>query len=200
MLAADIEDLEGQLEQLTTSAEPGLRQVPGVGPSVAATLLVTTGDNPERMTFEAAFAALCGACPVPASSGKTTAVRLNRGGHRQANSAPYRIAVERMSHHQPTIDDLARRTAQGKSKKSILRCRKRFIPREIHHHLVDPHSAVRIETCAPDVTRNTNQSGQSPKPSTPPSWPSPDSDTEPTTTPNSLPATAPGSRNRNTST
>ncbi len=104
LLAADLTSLEAELEQLTTHANPGLRQVPGVGPIVAATLLTTAGDNPQRMTSEAAFAALCGVSPVCASSGKTTAMRLNRGGNRQANSALFRIALVRMSHRRPTMD------------------------------------------------------------------------------------------------
>ena len=145
-LVEDQKMLEAQLEALTTRANPGLRQVPGVGPLVAATLLVAAGDNPDRMTSEAAFAALCGASPVPASSGKTTAMRLNRGGNRQANSALFRIAVVRLSHHhQPTVDYLNRRTAEGKTKRSILRCLKRFIAREIYSHLVNPKPAIQTD-------------------------------------------------------
>ncbi len=145
-LVEDHKMLEAQLEDLTTRANPGLRQVPGVGPLVAATLLVAAGDNPDRMTSEAAFAALCGASPVPASSGKTTAMRLNRGGNRQANSALFRIAVVRLSHHhQPTVDYLNRRTAEGKTKRSILRCLKRFIAREIYSHLVNPKPAIQTD-------------------------------------------------------
>jgi transposase len=146
MLTEDLKMIEAQLEELTTRANPGLRQVHGVGPIVAATLLVTAGDNPDRMTSEAAFAALCGASPVPASSGKTTAFRLNRGGNRQANSALFRIAVVRIStHHQPTQDYVARRTTEGKTKRAILRCLKRFIAREIYHHLVNPKPAIQTD-------------------------------------------------------
>lgn len=146
MLAHDLKALTNQLEGFTTTANPSLRQVHGVGPIVAANLLVTAGDNPERMTSEAAFAALCGASPVQASSGKTTAVRLNRGGHRHANSALYRIAVVRMSkHHPPTMDYVTRRTAEGKSQPAILRCLKRYIAREIYHHLVNPQPGVRTD-------------------------------------------------------
>lgn len=146
ILAEDMKTLETQLEDLTTQANPGIRQVPGVGPIVAATLLVTAGDNPERMRSEAAFAALCGASPIPASSGKTTAMRLNRGGNRQANSALYRIVLVRMSHnHQPTIDYITRRTAEGKSAKAIQRCLKRYIAREIYRHLTNPQPAVRTD-------------------------------------------------------
>lgn len=146
LLAADLKSLAAELEQLTTQANPGLRQVPGVGPIVAATLLTTAGDNPERMTSEAAFAALCGVSPVSASSGKTVAVRLNRGGHRQANSALFRIAVVRMSQQDPaTMNYVARRTTEGKSNKAILRCLKRAIARQIYRHLVNPQPAVRTD-------------------------------------------------------
>lgn len=69
---------------------------------------------------------------MEASSGKTTGHRLNRGGNRQANAALHRIVVGRMGHHQPAKDYIARRTAQGKSKKSIMRCLKRYVAREIY--------------------------------------------------------------------
>jgi transposase len=84
---------------------------------VAAALLVTAGDNPQRLHSEAALAALCGASPVEASSGKTRRHRLNRGGDRQANAALHRIVIVRLRWHQPTRDYLARRTAEGKTKK-----------------------------------------------------------------------------------
>ena len=146
LLAQDLKALKEQLEALTTTANPGLRQVPGVGPVVAATLLVTAGDNPERMTSEAAFAALCGASPVQASSGQTSAMRLNRGGHSHATAPSTCIAIVRLSrHHQPTIDYMTRRTAEGKSKRAILRCLKRFIAREVYQHLVNPQPAVRTD-------------------------------------------------------
>ena len=84
---------------------------------------------------EAAFAKLCGACPVPASSGKTSRHRLNRGGHRQANAAPHRVVVVRMRTHQPTVGYVRRRTAEGKSKREIIRCLKRFVARESFGYL-----------------------------------------------------------------
>ena len=138
----------GMTQGYTQSVEenPGLRQVHGVGPIVAAQLLVTAGDNPDRLTSDAAFAALCGVSPVPASSGKTTAMRLNRGGDRQANSALHRIVLVRLSHkHPPTMDYVARRTAEGMPKRSIIRCLKRFVGREIHGHLVHPRPAVQTD-------------------------------------------------------
>ena len=145
-LTQDMKAIEAQLEDLTTRANPGLRQVHGVGPIVAAQLLVTAGDNPDRLTSDAAFAALRGVSPVPASSGKTTAMRLNRGGDRQANSALHRIVLVRLSHkHPPTMDYVARRTAEGMPKRSIIRCLKRFVGREIHGHLVHPRPAVQTD-------------------------------------------------------
>ena len=92
-----------------------------------------------RIRSDAAFAKLCGACPIPASSGVTNRHRLFRGGHRQANATLYRIVIVRMRWHQPTIDYVARRTAQGLSKKDIIRCLKRFVAREIYNALIEDH-------------------------------------------------------------
>jgi transposase len=79
----------------------------------AAEMLLLVGDNPERIHSEAAFAKLCGVCPIPASSGKTIRHRLNRGGNRQANAVLYRVVITRMRGHQPTLDYVRRRTAEG---------------------------------------------------------------------------------------
>jgi transposase len=98
-------------------------------------MLILAGDNFDRVRSEAAFAKLCGACPIPASSGISQRHRLNYGGHRQANSALYRAVIVRMRFHQPTIDYVARRTAEGKSKREIIRCLKRYVAREIYHAL-----------------------------------------------------------------
>jgi Transposase IS116/IS110/IS902 family len=97
--------------------------------------LLLVGDNHDRIRSEAAFAKLCGVCPIPASSGKTQRHRLNRGGNRQANAALYRVVVTRMRGHQPTVDYVQRRTAEGKSKPEIIRCLKRYVAREIFAHL-----------------------------------------------------------------
>ena len=102
----------------------------------AAELLITAGDNPDRVRSEAAFAKLCGACPIPAGSGKTDGRhRLNRGGNRQANASLHRIVISRMRWHPPTIAYVERRTTDGLTKKDIIRCLKRFVAREIYHHL-----------------------------------------------------------------
>lgn len=75
--------------------------------------------NPERIHSEAAFAKLGGACPIPASSGKTTRHRLNRGGNRQANAALHRVVIVRLRGHQPTLDYVRRRTAEGNTNRPI---------------------------------------------------------------------------------
>jgi hypothetical protein len=114
---------------------PQLRAVYGVGPDTAATLLSGIGDNPGRINSDAAFAKLCGLCPLEASSGKTIRHRLNRGGNRDANRALHVILVVRMRRHQPTRAYIARRLAEGKTKNEIMRCLKRYIAREILHAL-----------------------------------------------------------------
>ena len=122
----------------TKAAAPRLVEAFGVGLDIAAEMLVTAGDHTDRVRSEAAFAKLCGACPIPAGSGKTNGRhRLYRGGNRQANAALYRAVIVRMRWHQPTIDYVARRTAEGLSKREIIRCLKRYLAREIYHLLPD---------------------------------------------------------------
>ncbi|WUP61474.1 IS110 family transposase [Streptomyces sp. NBC_00258] len=123
--------LTAELDVLVTRFNPGLRAAFGVGPDTAAQLLITGGDNPARLRTEASFAALCGAAPVPASSGKTNRHRLSRGGDRAANGALYRIALCRMRRDQRTRDYVARQVDAGRTKKEIIRLLKRAIAREI---------------------------------------------------------------------
>lgn len=130
--------VDAELDRLTTKAAPGLRQLCGVGPEIAGALLVAAGDNPLRLRSEAAFSMLCGASPIPASSGKTVRHRLNRGGNRQANTALYRIVVVRLRWHQPTRAYLARRTRQGSTKREIIRCVQRYVAREVFAALQAP--------------------------------------------------------------
>ena len=137
-LSAEIDELDAQLAALCAAINPALLAAHGVGPEVAATLLVTAGDNPKRMGSEAAFAALCGASPVEASSGKVTRHRLNSGGDRQANNALWRIVLVRMSSDARTQAYVARRTLEGKSKKEIIRCLKRHVAREMFRLLTSP--------------------------------------------------------------
>ena len=137
-LSGEISELDTQLARLCAQANPALLAARGVGPDVAATLLIAAGDNPQRLTSEASFAALCGASPLEASSGRIVRHRLNRGGDRQANNALWRIAMVRLRCDERTIAYAARRTAQGKSRRDIIRCLKRYIAREIHQLLTDP--------------------------------------------------------------
>lgn len=134
-LHIEIKDLGEQIRLLTVAAAPELLEVFGIGPDGAARLLVTAGDNPERLRSEAAFAALCGTNPIPASSGKTQRVRLNRGGDRQANATLHRVVVVRLRWHEPTQAYMTRRLAEGKTKAEIIRCLKRYVAREIYNVL-----------------------------------------------------------------
>lgn len=135
MLDTEIKEHELVLEQLVRARAPTLMEAPGISTGTIADMLVVLGDNPQRIRSEAAFAKLCGVCPVPASSGKTNRHRLNRDGNRQANAALYRVALVRMRHHPPTREYIKRRTAEGKSPREIRRCLKRYIAREIYQHL-----------------------------------------------------------------
>ncbi|MCG2801808.1 MAG: IS110 family transposase [Cellulomonas sp.] len=137
-LALEIADLETDLTQLVDAANPALRAAFAVGTVTAAQLLVTAGDNPDRLSSEAAFAALCGAAPIPASSGKTTRHRLNRGGDRQANAALHQIALTRLTSDPNTGLYVTRRRAEGKTNREIMRCLKRAIARQMWHVLVHP--------------------------------------------------------------
>ena len=148
-LAEEIATHDRHLERLTTETSPTLRASFGVGAHTAAEMLILFGDNPDRIRSEAAFAKLCGACPIPASSGMTTGRhRLNRGGHRQANAALYRAVIVRLRFHQPTVDYVARRTADGRTKRDIIRCLKRFLAREIYQRVMTDYRARQHETQA----------------------------------------------------
>jgi transposase len=139
-LAGEIARHDGILERLTRESAPTLREGFGIGADTAAEMLIVFGDNPERVRSEAAFARLCGASPIPASSGMTNRHRLSRGGHRQANAALYRVVIVRMRHHRPTIDYVARRSAEGRTKRDIIRCLKRFLAREIYRRVMADHT------------------------------------------------------------
>jgi transposase len=134
-LDSQLERLDELIVPLVTARAPGLLQLYGVGPDTAATLLIAAGDHPGRLRSEAAWAHLCAVAPIPASSGRVTRHRLNRGGDRQANHALWRIVITRMSSHPPTRAYVARRTSEGLSKPEIIRCLKRYIARETYPHL-----------------------------------------------------------------
>jgi transposase len=134
-LTAEITTADRRLAPVVAKAAPRTSALFGVGPEVAAQLLTTAGDNPSRLRSEAALAHLCGAAPIPASSGNTRRHRLNRGGDRGANHALYTIALCRMRYDQRTRAYVTRRTSQGLSKKEIIRCLKRYIVREVYDAL-----------------------------------------------------------------
>ena len=140
VLALDEEKahIDALLAKLVTSTAPQLLTLHGAGIDTAATLLVTAGDNPGRLRSEAAWAHLCGTAPIPASSGKVARYRLNRGGDRQANCALWGIVITRLRNDPRTQAYMTRRLAEGRSKPEVIRILKRYIAREVYHHLPRP--------------------------------------------------------------
>jgi transposase len=126
-LAANLTDIR----TLVTRQCPALLDLPGVGP-VTAAIALTTWSHHGRVRNDAAYAALAGTNPIPASSGRTTRHRLNRGGDRTLNAAIHTIAITRRRCHQPTADYIARRTTQGLTPREITRCLKRYITRQLY--------------------------------------------------------------------
>jgi transposase len=141
MLHEEILAHDKELEHLIAKRAPELLASHGIATLTVAEMLILVGDDPSRIRSEAAFAKLCGVCPIPASSGKTHRFRLNRGGNRQANAALYRVAIVRMRSHKPTLAYVKKRTKDGKSKSEIIRCLKRYIVREIYSQLCRPKIA-----------------------------------------------------------
>jgi len=132
-LTTEITTLDGEIERLAHQAAPQLMAIKGVGADTAGALLAAAGDNPERLRSESAFAHLCGVAPILASSGKTNRHRLNRAGNRDANRALY----------------AARRTTEGKTKREIIRCLKRYLAREVFTALLSSPSIVAMTTATP---------------------------------------------------
>lgn len=160
-------------------------------------LLVTAGDNPERLTTVAGFAAVCGASPVEASSGKHVSHRLNKGANRDANHALWRIVMVRMTGHQRTKDYVARRRAQGKSQRFIIRCLKRHVASEVHQLLAHPSTwPPPAETSEPPVDSSATPRRASPSPSAASQPASATSRTTSAATTNSVPLTGHGSTTR----
>ncbi|MBF6063545.1 IS110 family transposase [Nocardia terpenica] len=141
-LSEEITSLDAEIEHLAHQAAPNLFQVKGIGADTGAALLIAAGDNPDRLRSEAAFAHMCGAAPIPASSGKTTRHRLNPGGNREANRALHMLAINRLSYDPRARSYAARRTAEGKSKKEIIRCLKRYLAREIFRALTSGNISI----------------------------------------------------------
>lgn len=132
-LTEEIRALDADITALTTTVAPTTAAASGVGPQGLARLLITIGENPERFTSEASFAALCATNPVPANSGKHQEFyRLNRAGNRQANSALYMMVISRLAHHQPTRDYIRHRTPDGVSTAHLRRKLQRYLARELY--------------------------------------------------------------------
>lgn len=134
-LDAEITELNGVLDTLVADVAPQLIARHGVGTETAAALLIAAGDNPDRLHNEASFAALCGASPIDASSGRQQRHRLNRGGNRDANHALWWITIVRMRSCDRTKAYVTKRTREGLTKKEIIRCLKRYIARELYPDL-----------------------------------------------------------------
>ncbi len=134
-LREEIQVLDRQLIRLVATVAPRSLGIFAMGPDTTSALLVTIGDNPDRLRSESAFARLCGVAPIPASSGKTNRHRLHRGGDRSANRALHIAVVVRMRYCPRTRAYVARRTSEGLSKPEIIRCLKRYLAREMFQAL-----------------------------------------------------------------
>jgi transposase len=137
-LDGELVDNRKALDVAVADTAPELCELPGVGSVVAASVL-TAWSHPGRVRSEAAFAALAGTCPIPASSGNTLRHRLNRGGDRRLNRALTTVVIVRMRTHAPTKAYVARRRAEGRSTKEIMRSLKRYITRQLYRTLTAAH-------------------------------------------------------------
>jgi transposase len=133
-LIAEERELAREIEKLTRALAPQLLDQPGIGPLLAAQV-VLSWSHPGRIRDEAAFARLAGTAPIPASSGQTTRHRLDRGGDRQLNRAIHQIVITRRRIHPPTIAYIERRTSEGKSRREATRCLKRYLTRSLYRLL-----------------------------------------------------------------
>jgi len=132
----EVAGLDCLIEPLVEELGSALTQLEGVGTDSAGQFIVVVGENPDRLRSEAGFAMLCGACPIPASSGKIQHHRLNRGGNRQANSALLIVVLSRMRADPRTKIYVERRLNEGRTKREIMRCLKRYVAREIYHAII----------------------------------------------------------------
>lgn len=144
----EIAELDLMIKAIVEELAPELVARNSIGHNGAAQLLLTAGDNPDRLKSEASFAALCGVTPVPASSGKTIRHRLNRGGDRAVNSALHLIAIGRLRTDEKTRAYVARRVAEGYSKLEVIRILKRYIAREVYGIIIRRHREVKASRFA----------------------------------------------------
>ncbi len=138
----EIADLDEMIRKIVDELAPQLVGRTAIGYESAAQLLITAGENPDRLRSEASFAALCGVSPIPASSGKVSRHRLNRGGDQAANSALHIIAIGRLRLDPRTLAYVKKKTEQGHSKLEALRCLKRFIAREVYRVIMARHAEI----------------------------------------------------------
>jgi transposase len=142
-LDAEVRNLDRTIAGIVEVAAPATASLFAIGPETASALLVAVSDNPDRLRSEKALARLCGAAPIPASSGKTTRHRLHRGGDRSANKALHTVVIVRMRYCPRTRAYVARRTADGLSKREVIRCLKRYLVREVFRTLRTDYAASR---------------------------------------------------------
>jgi len=133
-LDADLKTNRAQITDLVNEHAPALIAMPGIG-AVTAAMIMTVWSHPARIRSEGALAQIAGTCPIPASSGKTTRHRLNCGGDRQLNRAINTIALTRMRTDFATREYVLKRLAEGRTKREIMRCLKRYITRQIYRTL-----------------------------------------------------------------
>jgi transposase len=133
-LTAEERELTREIKTLTQTLAPQLLDQPGVGPLLAAQVVLSWSHR-GRITSEAAFARLAGCAPIPASSGQTVRYRLDRGGDRRLNRALHMILVTRRRTHAPTIAYIERRIQEGKSRREAIRCLKRYLARGLYRLL-----------------------------------------------------------------
>lgn len=145
-LTKEIEEIHTQLEELTAIAAPTTLSRLGLGTHNTAVLMTAAGENIERFKSEASFAHLCGVAPISATSGRTKRHRLNHAGNRQANRALHMIAIVRLRYCTRTRTYMERRLKEGKTKREIIRCLKRYLVREVFRALRADLSTLVVRT------------------------------------------------------
>jgi transposase len=137
----EADELEREILQHIRALAPDLLDEPGVGPIVAAQLIVTWSHR-DRVRSEACFARIAGVAPLPASSGQTVRHRLSRGGDRQLNRALHTVVLHRRQHDPATRDYIARRIAEGKTARDATRILKRYLARHLYRVMQNTRPAM----------------------------------------------------------
>jgi transposase len=151
-LQAETTTLQTQLAHLVQQLAPRLLAEPGVG-TITASQILCSWSHAGRLRSEAAFAALAGVAPIPASSGQVHRNRLNRSGDRQLNRALHTIILARLRSHQETLEYAHRRTLEGKSPREIKRCLKRHLARRLFKLLEAPTAHPPVDPVRAAFTR-----------------------------------------------